>query len=368
MKKLILIFSICTFAWLGIAGCGDDDCPTCPEPPNNGHYSGLAYLSEQFGFKGFYTYDTDSGAIVDSTMQLGYAAGTSVNDLTADGKYLSVWYGDTLGIETRIYETATMRVVHVLSNIAISNFTEDGKFLIGNRGRAVSKFLVPSFNKVFEDTIIDDDARYRVHSPNRSIFAVAGNYKIYQISYDSMKIVHQWTPVDEQGIPIFMVHFDVHPNGNLLYSVGSSGSTRFFVYDLTNSRLIASFPLVSYWGDLRVNPDGSEVWVTDPGRVEIPFAPPDVGTVFIFDAYTGAHSGGISLYGYIADDPAEPLDAKRVDFSPDGKEAYITTGALGPRENLGTILRFDARSRKLISNIFPNIDRSPHGVVVGPRP
>jgi hypothetical protein len=368
VRRLICTFVV-VFVFAALAGCSDDTCPTCPEPPVDGHYSGLAYLSMQFGFQGFYIYDTDLWQIVDSVMQVGYATGTTVMDVSPDGRYLVVLYADLSFNETRIYDTRTRQQITSIPKSADYEFTADGQFLIRSRQGIFSKFSVPSFALISEDTLFDNGVDFTLSAETRSIFAVPDYHDVYQISYDSMKIIREWEPVDQTtGIPIFVYYFDVHPNGNLLYINGSAGYNEFFVYDLIADSVIASYPMYERFGDIGVTPDGSEVWVTDPGRVDIPFSRPEVGTVFIFDAYTGAYTGGVSLYGYINGAPQIALDATRVDFSPDGSEVYISTGAIGPRENSGTFLRIDTRSRELIDNIFPEVDRFPGRVIVGPKP
>lgn len=353
-----------------LAGCSDEDCPTCPEPPADGLYSGVAYLSMLFGFKGFYIYDTDLGQITDSVMQEGYAAGTMIWDVSPDGKYLAVSYSDLNGVETRIYDALTWEIQEILPSVGGAQFVGGSDLLLAQWGGILYRFQGPSYTVLSADTFAVNEALdYLVHTGSRSLFAIVGYHQVLQISYDSMKVTREWSPTDPAtGIPIFIGYFDVHPNGQILYINGSAGYNGFFVYDLAKDSLIASYPMYLYFGEIAVTPGGEEVWVTDPGRIDIPFSDPEVGTVFIFDAYTGAYTGGISLYGYIEGSPLTALDAKAVDFSPDGSEAYISTGAIGPRENQGTILRFDARSRRLVDVIFPDIDRFPHGVVVGPKP
>jgi hypothetical protein len=319
----------------------------------------------QFGFNGFFIYDTDKGEITDSVLIGGSAF---VDDVSPDGQYLSVWFGGGADIETRIYDAVTHQVLHVLPSVAQTRFVDNGTLLLGNRGRVYYRYSTPGFSLISVDTLFATTPANFVNEGTRSIYAVINDYQVYQISYDSMKIIRQWAPVDENDIPIFIKHFAVHPNGRFLYVNGGTTEIGFLVYDLQEDRLISSFPMYTYWGDLGFCPSRNEVWVTDPGDIRVQFSLPEVGTVFIFDALTGDFEGGISLYGFVASNPRIPLDAKRVDFSPDGREAYVSTGAIGGRENPGTILRFETKTRKLVDVIFPDIDRFPNRVAIGPKP
>ncbi len=364
MKKLpyLLLVTITAAAWL--VSCGED-CPTCPPVDSQNHYSGLAYLSMSSGFYGFYVYDTDSARVVDSVT---FESTVLVESVSPDGRYLVAWYQGDGDVVARVYDAATMKLLQVLPSVAQSAFADDGRILIGKRGRALYKYGVPGFSLVSVDSLLESSTDLMICDRIRSVFAVDNWYQLLQISYDSMQVVRRWVPHDANGDSIFIQHSHVSPDGGLLYILGGISDLRVFVYDLVGDSIIGSYAMYGPWGDIRVHSNGREFWVTDPGRVEIPFRPPDAGTIFIFDAATGAYKGGISLYGYVPDHPQIPLDATRITFTPDGREAFVCTGVIGPRQYPGTVLRIDCQRRKVTDVIFPDIGRGPYSAVVAPRP
>jgi DNA-binding beta-propeller fold protein YncE len=120
------------------------------------------------------------------------------------------------------------------------------------------------------------------------------------------------------------------------------------------------------FGDLKLSPDRSEVFVSDPGDPAIAIQPLyNPGKIFIFDAATGEHKEDIPLAGLQDDSVGYPPDVWDLEFTPDGSALYAVTGHLGDR--YGTVLKFDPRTRQFLGSLFPNIDHYFYGAAVGPR-
>jgi DNA-binding beta-propeller fold protein YncE len=169
-------------------------------------------------------------------------------------------------------------------------------------------------------------------------------------------------PPDGGGYSLYCI--DVNRAGTLLYGLGIGHTgPECFIFDLEGDSLISSYRLYGHLGVVKLHPDEHEVYISDPGLHVPAFTP---GTIYVLDAFTGQYLQGISLWGYYDDLPYLALDPWNMEFSPDGSQLFVQTGNIN--RELGTVLRIDTKTKTVESLLFPEIDRLPEGLAVGPKP
>jgi len=343
---------------LFIMGCSDD-CPICPKPPVEQPYQGRLYVCMLFGTSGVFVVDTQTDSVLDSIVYDRSAMTVSASD---DGRYLAV--GDDHGT-TRAYDAATLRQLPVTAPLIGLEFLKESNALFGVGRHSFYKYSVPDFGLIFTGTT-DLDVNVHRYVRSRDLLILAGDTnRIVVVDTDSFRVRKDrriWAP---NGEPYTLWRLDGHPNGDLVYAIGIySRSVDLICYSLDSGKILNLYPMYTRLGEVRVSPKGDKVYVTDPGIPGMHSYNP--GNIFVFDAYTGEYLHGISLVGYVAGFPWEGLDAWQLEFSPDGSILYVSTGHSLSRA--GTVLKINTKTDAIEKVIFPEINRWPRRMAVGPVP
>lgn len=366
-RKVNVCITVCLLVSLLLllmtGGCSDDDCETCPTCPevsdHNEIYDGLLYVSianpaadENVGV---YIFDTRTEQIVDSIPAAG--AGIYHLDVTSDGRLLAT--GDELAT-TLVYDTGNLKPLKSFEMQTEATFAPDGSYLLLHRLKT-RIYSVPAFNLIVEDTL-DVGADVVFSKTRSSFFAIADRKLLYEYSLDTSKIIRSWQLSDRDGVVYDLWSFDLSLREQLAHLIvsGSHGSA-FVTWDLTADTLINEHPLVFWTGSVCANAFGAEVYVTEPGYSLVN----GVGTIYVFDRFTGEYLDGISLFGYRSN-PTIPLSARNMVLAPDGSQLYVVADAT--QWNTGTVLRIDTKTRKIESLLFPSLDVYPYDVAIGPKP
>ncbi len=357
MKKVLLLGSVrgsltalLLLVALMAAGCSKD-CPTCPTDPVVQHYKGWLYYSEfNIALSNVYKIDMESDSVVDSITEaksFGDAAGLEV---TGDGRYLIVDYNpvDFANARTRVYDAQTLQFVTELPRYFLPVIDNQRGLALGNSMQGELYIMnLPSFAVERIDTIVGfyglwvDEARHLLYgNGDRSL-----GFDYYSYDYLDRKL---------ELLPMHLVPGDtIQPIGscidftrNRLYFkclrwFNDLGRSFVMGYDLNSRSVIWAYPTLGRFGGIAVSPDGSEVWMTDPG---IPGWDWDSGTIYVFDAASGAYRQGISLFGY-GPNPLVPLAGSDIIFSPTGEKAYVATGRMAGRMP-GSVLVVDTNLKK----------------------
>jgi WD40 repeat protein len=361
LTSALALFLMLTLV-LGLLGCSDDDCetcPTCPEPKtHNDIYDGFLYVGlsgvPYLGDTDIYIIDTKTEQVVDS---ITYPQRDALAlDVTPDGKLLAV---SDAQATTRVYDTRTKEILASFDMQAVRGFAGNGRHLLLHRLKTWI-YSVPDLQLVHEDTI--DIGDFYSSVDGNFYYSVADFRLFYQYSFDSLKVVRTWQPHDRDGERYSLWNFDLSDNDRLLHMIVAAASgPAFATWDLEADSLINEHPIAAGNGEVCANPYGDEVYLTEPG---FPLSY-GLGTIYIFDRQTGEYLEGISLYGY-NEKPWIPLSARHLVVSPDGSQLYVVSDAT--HWESGTVLRIDTKTRKVESLLFPDIDIYPLTIAIGPRP
>ena len=214
-----------------------------------------------------------------------------------DAVDLSVVYSDTFGLERPIIHEDE-GLVYGLSSLA----TDDGTL-------------------IREDLAAYDYINRRIH-------------RIWVINPDSLE-----KPYD-------LSHFTVDAAGRRLYAtVNATTEYRLICYDLIADTLIFWNSIYRPFGDVRLTPNGREVWYADPGDGTHLGGGPE--TITIYDSETGAVLDVISTTA-LRPRPSLTIDPWKIRFHPSGEKAYVLCNP----SLYGPVLVIDVSTRQVTKTFW----------------
>jgi hypothetical protein len=370
MLSLIMVSMLAGLAMF-IASCCED-CPTCPGPGKP--YKGYAYANDIIN-RWVYQIDTETDSMVDS---VSYDSTRDYNvlsmDVSQDGRFLAVGYYHGDHRVTCIYNAQTLDLITELTPNLVPLFISDANLFIGNRSliqrSELSFYSLPDFTLIDVDTT-DVFVYLLTYVPQLDIIYAqadsnsSGPDSTFLVTYDyrNKEICETWFIKDDDGNWINIFDFTLRSSDQRVYFSGGTdlyGNYR-GSYDLETEELVFFEPDYSHMGDLKLTPDGKDLYRVYPGYPEEPFIP---ATIFIYDADDGTYLTGISLYGYNPV-PYIPLYPEEIAFTPTGEKAYITTGSIWHYD--GTVVVVDTWKREVIKLIKPDLGYYHWKIVIGPK-
>lgn len=367
MKGKLMFAVLCALALLLPFGCSDDcsTCPTCPQvdPNTNALYTGRLYVTMSAGNTGLYVFDLPEEKLIDSVM---YPYPMTRVDVSPDGKYVAVeGYNETL-----VYDARTLEAVSYLPSIYDPTFINDGQELLGSHGGTIYVYHVPGFNLLWSEELPGSGNHVFCDQKNL-LFGIAEPDTIFCYSFTTHSIQNIWRAPHTQT-DYLLRKITVNETGTMCY--GLSSGYRGLGYDgeltvlnLETGTLVRQIPFLTGLGGMAVRPGDDEVYVSDPGdTLGYPYHLFSPGTIFVYGAQTGDYLKGVSLWGYYDNIPQAGMDAREIAITPDGNQLFIQSGHIKRRP--GTVARIDTKAKKIESLLFPDIDRYPWGLAVGPKP
>ncbi len=357
MKKhiypIVAVVVVAVAVWL--SGCGDD-CPNCPSCEESPPTDWIAYVTmNSDGPVGVYTIDIASDSITDSIL----SPGASNIHCSEDGRFISV----DLLLEpygSRVYETSSLGLVGQLSGFGAARFLKGDSLLLRRRSDTLAIHQLRSLAlDTFVTLGLTSLNEWYDRTRNRLYVADFPSDSLWRVDVDSLRLERLWRL---EGY--LLRKFTVHSDGRRAYFLAdhATGAT-FLIYDLEGERIVARQPLYAPFGDLRVHPDGREVWVTDPGTPNSLINP---GVIYVFDSENGSLLYTVSLTGYIPGEPLSTLDAWSLEFTPDGRNVIVAIGNL--KGQSATLLRISTTSHKVEHIYFPSFNRLPFRIAIGRKP
>jgi hypothetical protein len=332
------------------------------------------YVGVEGDYTRVFAVDTESDSIIDSTDSRLFL--TSIPLATPDGKYLLV---QRVSAPTEVLNTADLSLVTELPGCGTRNVlaAEEG-LIIGVRRTCLSYVSYPGFELLGTDSIlVEDNANLGVPAPSLvdlqrglvygwlsfgedhvdSVHIVAWDYRHRCVS-DHWNFAYAFP---EGGVRVLTNILS--PDGNSLYGLADTPQgPLLFCYDLRARTLVWDQCVLTPLGDLRLAPDGKELWHTDRGFVEWPII---AGYVFIHDPATGAVTDSISMFGY-APNPLKPLPAREIVFTPDGRKAYVAASDIS--YSTGPVFVIDVARREITDLLFDDFQHLPYWLSIGPAP
>lgn len=385
-SRLIALVSLAVIAiaLFAVDGCSKD-CPTCPQTPKTEHYKGWLYYWEdmpQLSSTGVCQVDMETDSIVGS-VRLAETSPDGI-DVSSDGRFLAAcyWNTDSPNLRTtRIYDAQTLNLITELSDPIMPFFDTEHNLLVGFKPDAgtgtnhLYVLSVPGFERLSKDTVwnfrpeVIDAKHHLIYGPaNMSSLSYVLRRGVFcSFDYVNRKL-ELVQPVDASGDSLWVHRSCLSRDGGTLYfkseyqSAAVWGTCSVIAWDIKSRQVLWIHPAMYWTGGVTLSPDGKELWMTDPGEPGGNF---DTGTIFVLDAATGSYLQGISLYGYDWN-PNVCLSASDIVFSPTGEKAYVAANSISHGRS-GTVLVVDAKAKKIMKLLSPDIQSGPYNLRIGPK-
>jgi DNA-binding beta-propeller fold protein YncE len=282
--------------------------------------------------KKIYVFSTLTDSLIDS-ISLGSNIYPNYLALSPDKRtlYATVELADTLGGSSTYLgceiDTRTKTIKYLGPNTS-PILSPDGRYLFGVLGKDFKIFDASTHEMVYQDTT----PYYTPFCFNKNAHLAYGNCatdvtKIRVFDYELKRWIRIFSIRLGDGSIPGIGRFIISPDGKTLYlRVRAPNYLDYFcVYDLTKDTLLVQLGLNTANGDLGLKPDGSTVYLTDPGEGGscLHFEPPPSGLLGVFDAKTNTLLPSIPLNVFT---DSLGLPAPGPDFiviTPDGRKAYL---------------------------------------------
>jgi hypothetical protein len=282
--------------------------------------------------KQIYVFSTQTDSLVDS-IYLGPDLYATALGLSPDKRTLYARCERVLSDTSREYlgceiDTRTKTLNYIGPN-SFPIISPDGEYLFGETKSGFAIFDAHTHTIVYQDSILFWPFCFDKKNLLAYGIRLGGKdtEKIRIFNYKSMCWVDTFTIHLSDGRPLWAGHATLSPDGNILYLLTTSAYLEcyFSVYDLRQDSLITNFS-VNTTGQLAIKPDGSAVYITDPGYgpncMWFGEAPP-TGVLGVFDTRTNTLLPGISLDSLADSVVSSPIGPYHIIITPDGKKAYL---------------------------------------------
>ncbi|HVP37409.1 MAG TPA: hypothetical protein VMT04_10475 [Terriglobales bacterium] len=233
---------------------------------------------------------------------------------TTTSSFSSTYYE----IDTR---TKTPKYIGPNSSTAIS---PDGRYLFGAVGSRFTIFDAYTHQNTYQDStvfypICFDGQRHLVYGSTGKLGEV-GIFDYKTKHWVRILNIHLW----DGQVPAFD-HYVLSLNGNELYLLARTYDYYFCVYDLARDSLLVQLGVNSS-GQLAITPDGSTVYLTDPGGGGscVAIEPNPTEKLGVFDTRTKTPLPSIDLSSLRDSLDPVPVAPFFIRITPDGKKAYLT--------------------------------------------
>jgi len=327
-----------------ITGCTEEKCVVCPpdQPPAEKEY----YFLYSYGFSNWvYTYSTKTGEIVDSVKYPSYPFADV--RFSKDGKYAyyvggSIWIADFATGDTVAITEGT------LSSGAWLSLSSDGRHLLLSGTTKLTLFEIPSLAIVYQREYEKGWADGTIH-PFKDIAYVGSN------ALDSLLIIDfRTSTIHDSTVPLFWG--DGTPTAALSVAVTKDGKSMILTGGgRVQLRDAETFQLLREYYPGRntayLHPDGERVFFLRDKDFTIG-QPAEVWELNLRTLLMTRVLRGEDFIAYLNYFALTPTD---MDFTPDGKYAFIISGVAGQEFGAGTILKLDCDTYRIVDAIYPSL-------------
>jgi hypothetical protein len=320
-----------------IVGCTKEKCVVCPPdtPPVEKEYR---FLYSYGAHNWVYTYSTKTGEIVDSAKYPSFPFWDV--RFSKDGRYAfyaggSIWAtdfatGDTVAIAEGYGDWLSV--------------SSDGRYLLISGTTKLALLEIPSLDVIYQK----DDGRFwrrgAIH-PFKNIAYVPIDKK------DSLLIVDFSTStIRDSLVPLF--NRDGLPTRGSSVAISNDGKTMIVgqgqLRDAETLELLKEFYHRASIGPY-FHPDGERVFFLQYEE----FAVGQLGEVWELNLKTLYMTRILKEEDFVAHTPYFAFSPCDMDFTPDGKYAFIVNGGAGHDFGVGVILKLDCDTYKIVDAIYP---------------
>jgi hypothetical protein len=330
-------------------GCTKEKCVVCPpdQPAAEKEY----YFLYGYGADGeVYTYSTKTGQIVDSVK---YPVSFFDARFSKDGKY-AYYTAQRPGVSdppvTWIEEFARRDTLSLLDGIGgyWLSVSSDERYLLISGTTKLTLLEIPSLAIVYQREYEKGWDHGTIHQ-FKDIAYVGSN------TLDSLLIIDfRASNIRDSTVPLFWGD-GTTPTSALSAAVSKDGKTIILNagrgWQLRNAEtleLLREFPHVASFGPY-LHPDGERVFFLQYEELDVG----QQGEVWELNLRTLLMTRILREEDFAAYSPYFAFSPCDMDFTPDGKYAFIINGGAGHSFGVGTTLKLDCDTYKIVDVIYP---------------
>jgi DNA-binding beta-propeller fold protein YncE len=357
MRRFRRMTVICLGLGIGLGYALSCSSPTKPTEPK-----GLRLYASEAVTKNLYVFDAKSGELLDSIPN-----GQTINMLlSADGQYLySDHYDDDWNATTRKTATKSLALVGEVSGGGQLVFLDQGSLILRPHSDNVEYFDAATLALVGIDSVGMRMGTVASADTVGFVIGVGENERLIAYDFRNKQILAADSIILPDNAFARGMQFALHPTGERGFGIFRDSFQRvwFIGFKTPSLELEIFHQLVFPFGDIAVSPDGRYVLFDDPG--DVPHGYP-VKMFFVFDNVEQKmariiDTDTLSLFGGL---PWPSVST--IDFSPDGTEAYVSTGGNGWAT--GPVIVFDMGKLEFVRKIDMPFEWMPDPIVVGHEP
>ncbi len=337
---------VAAVAWL--IGC-DEDCPTCPKPPEEQEYQFLYSFAGTFTTAWVFTYSTKTGEVMDSS----YYGTLPFNDarFTSDGKYAVYTVfepGEGATWVTDFSSGDTLAIAYGVSGDHLSLFADQRHVLVSETTK-LTILSIPDLQIVFQRSHANGYRRADTH-PSLPLAYVPSEWEdsLLTVEYSGTTVVeYKFALKSLSGSPARSVQALATLDGNkvILWAGPLSGGESFIqVRDARTLSLVDEYRPGHGFGCL--HPDGVRVFFFAPWIFDS-----EPSSVWELNLETRLMRRIIDGYDYSGAYPFRGFDPVDMDITPDGRYAFFIGGE--QRLSYGLIIKYDLQDYRIVRTFHP---------------
>jgi len=342
---LILLGLLTACVMIVMLSCGDDECPTCPEPKHVPDYHVLySYVDppEPGPYSVVLEYSLKYGTVVDSTYYTGNPFEAAA--FSPDGEYscYTKFPDQTATWVTNTRTGDTVAISHGTGGYEV-DVSGDGQYALVSLTKYLTIMSLPDLRAIHRS----DSATYSIgafHPSAKKVFYTKqGADSLYALTFNDTGIVTMQSSAlrSSSGLSLYSLSLSVSPDGGLVVLDARlpSGNGYILVLNSETFELIHQFSLSQLRAHLRHawHPDGKRVFLPYNGGFQDPY----YGGIDVYDISTGVFQSFITS-DEISIEPSF-FQPSRIMFTPSGETMVVLSGTKGFAR--GPILVFDMASK-----------------------
>jgi len=335
---------------------------SCCKPTKHEEPKGLRLYAADALTRNLYIFDAQTGELLDSLPD--YNTGELL--LNSSGQYLyTVHFDDDWNATTRKTDMRLLAQVAQAAGGSQLVFLENETLILRPHSDNVEYLDAATLALVGIDSVGMRMGTVASVDTVGFVIGIGENERLIAYDFRNKRILAADSVVLSDSAFAYGMAFALSPSGKQGFGIfGDSRSRAWFIGFKTPSlELEVFYQLVFRFGDVAVSPDGRYVLFDDPGDVPHGYI---VGMFFVYDNVERKmariiDTDTLSLFGGV---PWPCVTT--IDFSPDGTEAYVSTGGNGWAT--GPVIVFDMEKLEFVRKIDMPFEWMPDPIVVGTEP
>jgi hypothetical protein len=315
MHKFVVMLMVSVIVAMFAVSC-DDDCPTCPPPPQEEIVSDYnVYLG---GYPhSIYVYNTKEMALIDSLDPV--APGTLQNlVVSGDGRYLLLSYNEPAPGGVLVYDLETRDTVKTLPPGEVLEVSNTGKYIMHSIPGRTDFLDGQTLDTVFTFPFSVGASRFSLD--DSKLYCIFDHHYIHIYDLATRTLDTSFMYADNEGRTPWIYRMQPDATGRKLYFAVTYEPYVYYLlaYSMDLDSTTMYYRLIGPpYGDMRITPDGRQILYSDPG--DLFFEMPSSNYVFFFDPETDAIISIVDAGHSVMNETSNGFMPGMLAITPDGR-------------------------------------------------